>query len=340
MTDVDLKAVTRVMAAAGIGTQGPLQARRLAAGRSNWTFKVSDGTSSWLLRRPPTGGLTPSAHDVGREHRITSALIGAAIPVAEPLFLCDDPGPIGAPFTIAAWVEGVTVQTAADLERLSDAQISATTDALVEKLARLHAVDYQAVGLADFARADGYAERQVKRWSGQWQRVLVEESADAVALLTRLGEAVPEQFRAGVIHGDYRIDNVILEAEDPSKILAIVDWELSTLGDPVADIALMASYRHPALSAVLGVEAAWASDRLPDGNELAARYEQISGTDLDNWEFYLALGFYKLAVIAQGIDHRYRAGATQGDGFDEAGGAVPEFFAAGLRALAAREDRR
>lgn len=332
MTELDLGAVGRVLADSGIAVTGPLSASRLAAGRSNWTYRVSDGTSSWLLRRPPSGGLTPSAHDVAREHRITGALRDAGVPVADPLVLCEDASLIGAPFTLAAWVEGRTVQTAADLATLSEAALSATVDEMVRRLADLHQVDHVAAGLGDLARRDAYPERQLKRWSGQWERVCVEELPDALALRARLEESVPAQTGVAVVHGDYRIDNVILAAQTPD-ILAIVDWELSTLGDPVADVALMASYRHPALSAVLGVDAAWASDRIPSGEELAASYEGHAGTVIDSWEFYLALGFYKLAVIAQGIDHRYRAGATQGPGFDAAGSAVPDLFAAGLRAF-------
>ncbi len=333
MNEHELDAVRQLMAAAGISSTGPLTARRLAAGRSNWTFRISDGDMSWLLRRPPSGGLTPSAHDVAREHRITAALHRSQVPVAEPLLLCDSGSPLEVPFTISTWVDGTTVQTSSDLEQISDSVLLDVTTELVAQLAGLHAVDHREVGLGDFARSDAYAERQVKRWRGQWERVRVEDSEDATVLGERLAELVPGQSAVCVVHGDYRIDNVILTADDPSTVLAIVDWELSTLGDPVADVALMAVYRHPALSALLGVDAAWASGRLPDEGELAAMYARVSGSSLPNWEFYLALGYYKLAVIAQGIDHRFRAGATQGAGFDAAGSAVPDLLAAGRRAL-------
>lgn len=326
-----------MMVDAGFDLAGPLKAFRLAAGRSNLTYRITDGDAQWLLRRPPTGGLTPSAHDVAREHRITSALMGAGVPVAIPLVLCENLARIGSPFTVASWVDGRTIQTAEELEELSDEDVLATTRALVRNLAHLHSVDYRAVGLADFARPDQYAERQLKRWAGQWQRVKVADHKLAGILFERLSEHVPVQLDVAVIHGDFRIDNVILDREDPAVIRAIVDWELSTLGDPVADVALMAAYRHPALCSVLGLDAAWASDRLWSPGQVADAYESVAGAPLRNWEFFLALGFYKLAVIAQGIDHRYRAGATSGSGFEKAGAAVPELFAAGLRALASTE---
>lgn len=200
-------------------------------------------------------------------------------------------------------------------------------------LAALHEVDYRAVGLEGFGRPDGYVLRQVTLWAQQWRRVKSKDLNDLDTLHSALAEAIPAEAEASIVHGDYRIDNTILASDDVATVTAVIDWELSALGDPLTDAALMCVYRHPAMDLVLGEPAAWTSSRLPPPDELAENYALASGRTLDNWNFYLALANFKLAVIAEGINHRYRVGATIGDGFDQAGDAVPEFIAAGLKAM-------
>jgi aminoglycoside phosphotransferase (APT) family kinase protein len=323
LTEADLSAVAAVLTDAGVGLAGPLESSLIAGGRSNLTFRLSDGVSRWVLRTPPRAGRTPSAHDVAREFRVTSALGAAGVPVPPAVALCEDDTVIGGPFAVAGFVDGTTVQTRTDLDGLDDVTVGGCVDRLVEALAQLHAVDHVAAGLERFGRPDGYSARQVARWSSQWKLVgtpgLTRAATEVAALLSA---AVPEQRSVGIVHGDFRIDNTILRLDGPVRMAAVVDWELSTVGDPVADVALMCVYRHPALDLVLGAPSAWTSDRLPAPAELAARYESAGGVPLVHWDFHLALGYFKLAVIAAGIDHRHQAGATHGAGFDTAGDAV------------------
>ncbi|WP_298747410.1 phosphotransferase family protein [uncultured Nocardioides sp.] len=349
--EVELSAVAAQMAGAGVDLAGPLTARLIAGGRSNLTFRLDDGVSSWVLRTPPRAGRTPSAHDVAREFRVTSALGATDVPVPPAVVLCEDESLIGGPFTVAGFVPGATVQTAAQLDALDDTVVSAVVSALSSTLAALHRVDHVAAGLERFGRPDGYAARQLKRWSGQWEIVggafdpAVRSAASALA--AALGDRLPRQAATGIVHGDYRIDNTLLALPGGGpdsgsgvgsgaggvSVAAVVDWELSTIGDPVADVAMMCVYRHPVFDQVIGEPTAWTSPRLPEAAGLAAAYEAAGGVDLVDLDEHLALGYLKLAVIAAGIDHRYRAGATSGSGFDTAGQAVPVLLEEGLAVL-------
>lgn len=323
LSPTELASVADVLTDAGVEVVGPLHASLIAGGRSNLTFRLSDGASRWVLRTPPRAGRTPSAHDVAREFRVTKALGAAGVPVPPAVVLCEDESVIGGPFAIAGFVDGRTVQTRSDLDLLDDATVTDCVDRLVEVLAGLHAVHHVAAGLERFGRPDGYSARQLRRWSSQWEIVGSPALAGLAAETAQLLDAAtPEQRSVGIVHGDFRIDNTILRLDDPVRVAAVVDWELSTVGDPVADVALMCVYRHPALDLVLGSPSAWTSERLPAPTELAARYEAAGGVELAAWDFHLALGYFKLAVIAAGIDHRHRAGATHGSGFDTAGDSV------------------
>lgn len=332
LTTAELAAVADAMSASGVGLAGPLEAGLIAGGRSNLTFHLTDGAERWVLRTAPRVGRTPSAHDVAREFRVTRALQGTGVPVPPAVLLNEDDDVLGSPFAIAEFVDGACVQSRADLDELPDAAVEECVRQLVGTLAALHAVDPAEVGLQGFGRRDGYAERQVRRWSGQWEIV---GTPDLESLATetsqRLAGAVPEQRTSGIVHGDYRIDNTILDLESGARVAAVVDWELSTLGDPVADVALMCVYRSSALDLVLGVPSAWTSNRIADVDQLAEAYEAAGGVPLTNWKFHLALGYFKLAVIAAGIDHRYRAGATRGAGFRSAGEAVAPLLDAAHR---------
>ncbi len=325
----ELAGVATTMTEAGVDLAGPLVAQQIAGGRSNLTFRLTDGRGRWVLRTAPRAGRTPSAHDVGREFRVTRALRSTGVPVPPAVVLDEGDEVLGAPYAVAEFVGGACVQSRADLDALDDTTVETCVDRLVGTLAELHRVDPVAVGLEGHGRPDGYAERQVRRWSGQWELVGT-QPLDGLATETgrRLAAAVPAQGASGIVHGDYRIDNTILLLEAGVRVAAVVDWELSTLGDPVADVALMCVYRHPALDQVLGSPSAWTSDRLPDASGLATVYESAGGVPLEDWDFHLALGYFKLAVIAAGIDHRHRAGATHGPGFDTAGDAVGPLLAA------------
>ncbi|GAA1482000.1 phosphotransferase family protein [Gordonia sinesedis] len=330
---LDPVALRRFLADNGVAVAGELRVDRISGGRSNLTYVVSDGEHRWVARRPPTGGLTPSAHDMAREWAVTSALADTAVPVARPVAFDADGAVLGAPCTVVDFVDGRVVRTAADLDALDDAAVEANVTGLVATLAELHAVDYRAVGLGDFGRPDGFAARQVKLWARQWGHVKTRELPDVERLAIALTERVPATSRHTVVHGDYRVDNTILDAHDPGIVAAVVDWEMSTLGDPLTDVALMCVYRAAVFDRVLGFDAAWTSDRYPDADDIAQRYAVATGNDLGDWDFYRGLANLKLGVIAEGISFRARSGATSGDGAENAAEVTGEFIAEGLRCV-------
>jgi aminoglycoside phosphotransferase (APT) family kinase protein len=324
----------RLLESNGVDVVGDLRIDLISGGRSNLTFDVRDDVHHWVARRPPMGGLTPSAHDMEREWAVTSALTRTDVPVA-PTVAIDRAGDvIGAPCTVVEFVDGDVIRSVDDLARYSDAQVDASIDALVRTLADLHAVDYSAVGLAEFGRPEGFAARQIKLWARQWGIVKTRELDDVDRLVDILSDRVPAAARSTIVHGDFRIDNTILAPDDPGRVAAVVDWELSALGDPITDVALMCVYRQPVFSSVLGFDAAWTSDRLPDADSLAERYAQATGADLGDWAFYLGLANLKLGVIAEGITHRALQGGSSGAaGAEKAAEATASFIAQGLEAV-------
>ncbi|WP_326837447.1 phosphotransferase family protein [Amycolatopsis rhabdoformis] len=330
---LDLAALEAFFAARVPGFGGRLSAELLQGGRSNLTYVLTDGRSRWVLRRPPLGGLTPSAHDMGREYRVVAALRDSDVPVARAVALGGE-DVLGVPFSVVEHIDGVVFRTTEQLGKLSDDEVRRCAHGLVDVLARLHAVDPHAVGLDGFGRPEGYLGRQVRRWHDQWLRVKTRELPDIDALHTRLADTCPAESGASIVHGDYRIDNVILDPDDPGTARAVVDWEMATLGDPLADLGLHLVYSDPAFAPVLAGAAASTSDRLPPVRELAQRYAELSGRDLGPLDFHLALGYFKIAVIAEGIHARYRQGLTLGSGFEAVGAAVAPLAAAGLRAAA------
>lgn len=333
---LDLDALDRHLRSVGIARAGELKAEFISGGRSNMTFLVFDDASKWVLRRPPLHGLTPSAHDMAREYRVVAALQDTPVPVARAVTLLNDDSVLGAPFQMVEYVAGRVVRHTDELEALGDkAAISDCVDALIQVLANLHAVDPDAVGLGDFGKATGYLERQVRRWGSQWELVRREDDpcdADVQRLHSALAQAIPTQSRSGIVHGDYRIDNTMLDAEDATKVLAVLDWEMSTLGDPLSDAALMCVYRHPLFN-VIHASSAWASPQMPEPDDLANRYAKAAGQELDNWDFYLALGYFKVAIIAAGIAFRARMGGGVAADTDKVDQAVAPLVAEGLRAL-------
>lgn len=330
---MDVPALARFLGDNGVTIDGELQVDLISGGRSNLTFKAWDSTSAWVVRRPPTSGLTPSAHDMAREWAVTRALGGSGVPVAETVAFDSDGTALGAPMTVVAYAAGRVVRSSGDLAELTDDQVAANARELVRVLARLHAVDFKAVGLENFGRPDGFVQRQVATWARQWDRVKTRELDDVNRLHTALQEATPSCSGASIVHGDYRVDNVILDPIDAGSVLAVVDWEMSTLGDPLTDVALMCAYRQPIFDVVLGMSAAWTSARYPSADELAEMYVRESGHELAHWNFYTALANFKLAVIGEGITHRALNGADSSNGANRAAEATQEFAAAGLRAL-------
>ncbi|GIF63187.1 acyl-CoA dehydrogenase [Asanoa ishikariensis] len=330
---LDLAALGRFLASAGVPVAGPLSSDLISGGRSNLTYAVTDGTHRWVVRRPPVSGLTQSAHDVAREWRVVRALQYSAVPVPPVVALCEDTSVLGAPFAVTGFVSGQVVRTREQLDAYPSVELESCVTELVRVLADLHSVDVDEVGLRGLGRPDGFLERQVALWWRQWNEVKSHDLPDADRLHAHLLSTLPDRpAHIGVVHGDYRIDNTLLDASDITKVLAVVDWELATVGDVQTDVALMCVYRQPQLDPILGLDAAWASDRLPDADAIASAYARRRGVDLDHWPFYLALANFKLAVIAQGISYRARQGAAADATSAQAEEAVAPLLAAGLTA--------
>ena len=333
---LDLAALNGHLRDVGVPRGGELRAELISGGRSNLTFLVFDDQSKWVLRRPPLHGLTPSAHDMAREYKVVAALADTPVPVARAVTMRNDDSVLGAPFQMVEYVPGRVVRHEEELEKLGDKTvISDCVDALIRVLADLHAVDPEAVGLGDFGKPTGYLERQVRRWGSQWELVQRENDpfdSDVRRLHSALGEAIPVQSRNSIVHGDYRIDNTILDARDATKVVAVLDWEMSTLGDPLSDAALMCVYRHPLFN-VIHAASAWASPLMPDVDELTERYSRAAGQSLDNWDFYMALGYFKVAIIAAGIAFRARMGGGVAADTDAVDQAVGPLVTEGLKLL-------
>jgi aminoglycoside phosphotransferase (APT) family kinase protein len=313
---IDAAGVTAWLRDHADGVVPPLRFSAIAGGRSNLTYTVTDAAGRrFVLRRPPLGPLLPSAHDMGREHRIMAALQGSAVPVPPLVGLCADESVTGSPFYVMRFVDGLVLRDPEAVEPVPLPIRAAAAEALVDGLAALHATDPDAVGLGDLGRRDGYVERTLRRWRGQWEQSkhreipLVEEVAD------RLAAAVPAAGPARIVHGDYRLDNAIVSPADGS-LRAVLDWELCTLGDPMADVGMLLVYwTEPGDETSALFWAPTTAPGFPGRKEIAARYAAASGRDLSELDYFVALGYWKIAVILEGVHVRYRSGqygATDG----------------------------
>ncbi|MEU7637874.1 MULTISPECIES: phosphotransferase family protein [unclassified Streptomyces] len=310
---------------------GPLRAQLIEGGRSNLTYRVTDGTASWVVRRPPLGHVLATAHDMRREHRVISALHDTAVPVPEALLLCADESVIGAPFYVMELVAGTPYRTVEQLAPLGPERTRAVVLSLVDTLVELHAVDPEAAGLGDFGHPDGFLERQLRRWGKQLAGSKNRELPGIDALHEALGRALPASPAPTVVHGDYRLDNVLVGAGD--TITAVLDWEMSTLGDPLTDLGLLAMYCTDLGLPGSPVSTTSGAPGHPDPAELIARYAERSGRDTSQIAWYTAFAWFKLAVILEGIHYRYTLGQTVGAGFDRIGELVPVFIDRGLTTL-------
>ena len=292
------------------GVVPPLRYERIAGGRSNLTFRVADaGDGSWILRRPPLGRTLGSAHDMGREHRILTGLEGADVPTPRPLALCHDESVTGAPFYVMELVDGLVLREEDDVRAAFDEDgRHRLGEALVDTLAELHAVDPDAAGLGQLGRRDGYAERQLKRWKRQWEASKTREIDAMEETHALLSERVPPQHDTAIVHGDYRLDNVIVTPG--GDIAAVLDWELCTLGDPLADLGqLMVYWAEGSDKVVPLTRAPTLAPGFPTRTELVERYMARSGRDVAQLDFFVALAYWKLAAILEGVYARYAAGA-------------------------------
>lgn len=306
---IDVERVSAWLAGVLPGATPPFTFARIGDGRSNLTFRVEDAAGrAWIVRRPPLGTLLRGAHDMAREHRLIAALHPAGVRVPEPYGLCDDESVTGAPFYAMELAEGHIVSGVGDLGPLAVAARTRAAESLVDALVELHAVDVNAVGLGDLARHDGYAERQLKGWWRQWEASKTREVPAIDRVRERLAASIPEQRRVAVVHGDYKLENVVVD--DDGEVRAILDWELCTLGDPVADLGTLMTYwiepTDPPAWALNGMDAPTRADGFPTRAELAARYAEQTGDPLYGLPFYEAQGCWKLAIIVQGVVKRFR----------------------------------
>jgi aminoglycoside phosphotransferase (APT) family kinase protein len=295
----------------------PLTFTLIAGGRSNLTFRVEDAAGrAWVLRRPPIHHVLPTAHDMVREHRLMSSLGPSGIPVPRTIGLCTDEAVNERPFFVMEFVEGHILRTAVEAEKsLDEATRRSVGGHMATTLNALHGIDPDAVGLGDLGRREGYIERQLKRWSGQYAQMKV-EGVDHGGLVERVGDElarrVPAQQRTSIVHGDYRMDNVVLD--DHGEVRAILDWELCTLGDPLADVGLLMVYWADSGDPFSAL--AFSPTTAPGFStraQVLEHYANVSDLDLSGIGFYTSFGYWKLACILQGVYARYVAGAGAGD---------------------------
>ncbi len=298
------------------GATGPLRFTLIAGGRSNYTYLVDDSAGHrYVLRRPPLGHLLPSAHDVAREHRIISALADTSVPVAPALGFCDDPAVNERPFYVMPYVDGLVLRNADDARLLDDAAKVRASESVADVLADLHALDVDAVGLGDLGKREGYLERQLKRWYGQFQQSSTYPIQTIHDLHDELLRRIPQQQGVSIVHGDYRLDNTMVNRF--GNVIAVLDWELCTLGDPLADVGLLLVYwpEPDDPNPPLGL-AASSTPGFLGRQALRTRYSQRTGRNLRDLDVYVAFGYWKLACILDGVYARYRAGAMGDDGYD------------------------
>jgi aminoglycoside phosphotransferase (APT) family kinase protein len=287
----------------------PLAFDRISGGQSNLTYRVDDaGGRRWALRRPPLGKRLGSAHDMAREHRVIAALAGSAVPVAPVVGFCGDESVNGAPFYVMEFVTGPILRSRKDAEEGFEQPIRrAIGERLTDTLAAIHAVDPDAVGLGDLGRKEDYVARQLRRWQGQWEKSKTRELPLIDDVHQRLAARIPEQGPATIVHGDYRLDNVILS--EAGHVAAVVDWELCTLGDPLADVGLLMVYwSEPGDDLIPLFDPPTMAPGFPSREQVKERYAQRSGRELAEIDYYVALGCWKLAIVLEGVYSRFAAG--------------------------------
>lgn len=287
----------------------PLSFELIAGGHSNLTYAVTDSNGRrWVLRRPPLGHVLESAHDVGREHRIISALAGSEVPVAPTAGLCTDTEVNDAPFYMMAFVDGDVLHDSATARAVPDAERASLGEHVVDVLAALHRIDPDDVGLGDLGRKEAYLERQLKRWTKQWENSKQREIRAMEDARRILGERMPEQIGATIVHGDYRLGNMLV---GEGRILAVLDWELCTLGDPLADVGyLLNAWVQPGeLDTRQGDQAPTVVGGFPTREAMIERYQAATGRDLSGIDYYRAFSHWRLAAIGEGVYKRYLLGA-------------------------------
>jgi aminoglycoside phosphotransferase (APT) family kinase protein len=316
-----------ISANAGSGVGDLTAVTLIAGGRSNLTYRLDTTAGPIVLRRPPLGHVLPTAHDMSREYRVLSALAGTDVPVPATLAICADTEVIGAPFYLMQFVDGLILRSEEDGAQLTPEQAAQLSELLAGMLASIHGVDTGAVGLADFGRPDGYLARQLKRWQRQWELSSSREVPGYERLVQRLADGLPQSAEGTLVHGDFRLDNTLVTLGAHPAIAAVVDWEMSTLGDPLADLGLTLSYwADPDDTQWRGINVGASVTARPgflSAAQFAARYAELTGRDVSGIGYYMAFGCFKLAVVLEGIHARFLLHQTVGEGFEREGPAVP-----------------
>jgi len=304
MSDLDEARLGGWLAEHVAGFAGPFTVEKFPGGQSNPTYRIDAASGAYVLRRKPFGPILPSAHAVEREHRLIAALHPTGFPVARPYGLCEDAEVLGSPFYIMEMVEGRTLWDGS-LPGMTAAQRTAHYEAIVDTLAALHSIDADKVGLGDYGKPGNYFERQVARWSKQYRMSQTDELPEMERLIEWLPRTVPEQTRTSIVHGDFRIDNMIFHPAEP-RVIAVLDWELSTLGDPLADFSyfLMSWVTQPeGRSGVKGLTGQHTG--IPTIEDVVVRYCAATKRDgVPDLNWYFAYNLFRLAGIVQGIKKR------------------------------------
>ena len=307
---IDVPSVTAWLEAHVPGAKGPFTFSFIAGGHSNLTFAVTGANGGrYVLRRPPLGHVLASAHDMGREHRIISGLRDSPVPVAPALGYCDDPAVNGVPFYVMGFVDGHVIRDAATATAVLSPQARRrASESIVDTMAAIHSVDLRSAGLHDLGRHEDYIARQLRRWYSNWNSQKTRELPAVDHVHEALLQRIPPQGSATIVHGDYRLDNCMVN--DEGEIVAVLDWEICTLGDPLADLGLLMVYwTGPDDEASAWTGSSTSAPGFLNRNDLVQRYAAASGRDLSQLDFYVAFAYWKLACILEGVYSRYLGGA-------------------------------
>ncbi|MEI7554832.1 phosphotransferase family protein [Candidatus Chlorohelix sp.] len=296
------------------GEDAPVTIQRIGEGHSNLTFLVKRGTDEFVLRRPPLPPYLPTAHDVIREWRVINGLKNSRVPVPEPIAACEDNNVIGAPFYMMRRVEGYVIRGELPSEFDNDKSRLEISRELVRAMAELHSVDYHKVGLANLGKPEGYIARQLKRWNGQLEGAYTRDLPDLIWVSEWLKEHLPDSPPSTLVHGDYRLDNVIIGKGQPASIIAILDWELATLGDPLADVGYLLSFwsnpGDPPIPFNLEMGQISVQPGFMNRHQAVEYYAELTSTKVGNLNFYVALAIWKLAIVLEGSYKRHKLGIT------------------------------
>jgi aminoglycoside phosphotransferase (APT) family kinase protein len=322
-------------AATGDERWATFEARLISGGKSNLTFELRSAAGDLILRRPPVGELLPSAHDMAREARVQRALVTTRVPVASIVYVEPSAQTLETPFYVMEKVQGHVIREAMPpgyAETPEDRRKIA--DALVDTLVELHGIEPASVGLGDFGRPEGFLARQVRRWKGQSEAIGLRSVPELDALAAALEANLPASPPPAIVHGDFRLDNCLMDSADPGRVAAALDWELSTIGDPLADLGLLLFYwRQNGEPAIPLVPTVTSLQGFPPRSYLLARYAERTGIDVSTVPFYEAFARFKFAVIIQGVTERSARGMMAGQDFGTFDAEVVRLAAAGLDAV-------